>query len=131
MSTRKAKGRSASAGYYAYQGLDRVLHEKARLGILTALLTRGEGILFTDMKRLCGLTDGNLSRHLQVLVDAGLVSTWKGQEAGRSQTLARLTKGGRRQFLAYLEQLERVIEDARLQTSSGKKLERPPGWVPA
>lgn len=131
MSTRKARDRSASAGYYAYQGLDRVLHEKARLGILTALLTRGEGILFTDMKRLCGLTDGNLSRHLQVLVDAGLVSTWKGQEAGRSQTLARLTKGGRRQFLAYLEQLERVIEDARLQTSSGKKLERPPDWVPA
>lgn len=131
MPASKKGGRSPGTGYYAYQGLDRVLHEKARLGILTALLTRVDGILFTELKRLCDLTDGNLSRHLQVLVDAGLVSSWKGQEGGRSQTLARLTNSGRRQFLAYLEELERVIEDARLQVRGGKKLQGPPDWAPA
>ena len=51
-------------GRYAYDGLDRVLHEKARLGIVTSLAARADGLLFTDLKNLCHLTDGNLSRHL-------------------------------------------------------------------
>ena len=61
------------AGRYAYDGLDRVLHEKARLGILTALVARPDGLAFTELTRLCSLTDGNLSRHLDVLAEAGLV----------------------------------------------------------
>ena len=67
MAARKKGSKQLTAGSYAYEGLDRVLHEKARLGILTALLTRPEGVLFTDLKGLCALTDGNLSRHVQVL----------------------------------------------------------------
>ena len=51
---------------YAY-GLDRVLHEKARLGIMTSLVGHPKGLAFGDLKKLCNLTDGNLSRHLQVL----------------------------------------------------------------
>ncbi len=133
----KKKGKAAGqksgdgAGYYSYEGLDRVLHEKARLGILTALLTRSEGLLFNDLKQLCDLTDGNLSRHLQVLLDAGLVSSWKGQERGRPQTLVRLTKAGRQQFHEYLRELERVIQDAQMQRGKADGLEQPPDWAPA
>src|SRR5512140_4027042 len=99
-------------GRYAYDGLDRVLHEKARLGIMTSLVTRPEGVLFTELKRLCALTDGNLSRHLDVLHEAGLVEAWRGSDGGRPQTLYRLTTEGRARFLAYLEELEQVIRDA-------------------
>ena len=60
-------------GRYAYDGLDRVLHEKARLGIMTSLATRPRGSSFNDLKQACALTDGNLNRHLDVLHKAGLV----------------------------------------------------------
>ena len=79
-------------GRFAYDGLDRVLHEKARLGIMTSLVTRPEGLLFGELKRLCALTDGNLSRHLDVLREAGLVEVWKGFENRRPQTLCRLSR---------------------------------------
>ena len=87
-------------GRFAYDGLDRVLHEKARLGIMTSLVTRNEGAVFNELKRLCALTDGNLSRHLDVLQEAGLVEAWRGSEGGRTQTLYRLTQEGRARFVA-------------------------------
>ncbi len=49
---------------FAYDGLDRVIHEKARLGLLTSLMTQPKGLAFADLKQLCGLTDGNLSRQV-------------------------------------------------------------------
>lgn len=97
---------------YAYEGLDRVLHEKARLGILTSLVAHPDGLAFADLKRLCGLTDGNLSRHLAVLDEAALVAVTKRFEKKRPLTTVRLTPEGRRRFLAYLAELERVIRDA-------------------
>ena len=54
---------------FSYDGLDRVIHEKARLGLLTSLMAHPKGLAFADLKLLCGLTDGNLSRHLDVLHD--------------------------------------------------------------
>jgi DNA-binding MarR family transcriptional regulator len=120
-------------GRFAYDGLDRVLHEKARLGIMTSLVTRPEGVLFTELKRLCALTDGNLSRHIDVLQDAGLIEAWRGSEGGRPQTLYRLTADGRARFVAYLEELEQVVRDAL--PKAAKKPERspelPPGFQPA
>src|SRR5919112_5806451 len=110
--TKKRKLQEDLAGRFAYEGLDRALHEKARLGIMTSLVTKPEGLLFGDLKRLCALTDGNLSRHLDVLHEAGLVEIWKGFENRRPQTLCRLTPEGRQRFLAYLEELEHVIRDA-------------------
>ena len=62
---------------FAYEGLDRVIHEKARLGILTSLIAHPRGLAFADLKQLCGLTDGNLSRHLQVLQESALVEVDK------------------------------------------------------
>ncbi len=102
-----------STGRYAYEGLDRIVHEKARLGIMTSLITRPDGLLFVELKQLCALTDGNLSRHMEVLREAGLVEIWKGYDRKRPQTLYRLTADGRRRFVEYLAELERVIRDAR------------------
>lgn len=97
---------------FAYDGLDRVIHEKARLGMLTSLITQPKGLAFADLKRLCGLTDGNLSRHLQVLQEAGLVEIIKGYEGNRPHTTCRMTARGRRRFLDYLAVLEKVVRDA-------------------
>jgi DNA-binding transcriptional ArsR family regulator len=102
----------ANAGRYSYDGLDRVLHEKARLGILTALVSRQEATPFTELSRLCALTDGNLSRHLDVLTEAGLVEVHKGFEGRRPLTTCRITALGRKRFREYLTQLERVLRDA-------------------
>jgi DNA-binding MarR family transcriptional regulator len=108
----KNSGRKTDAGRFAYEGLDRVIHEKARLGVLTSLVAHPKGLIFGDLKRLCGLTDGNLSRHLQVLQDAGLVDILKGYEHNRPQTICRITSKGRRRFLNYLAVLEQVVRDA-------------------
>ncbi|HEV2557436.1 MAG TPA: transcriptional regulator [Microvirga sp.] len=96
---------------FAYEGLDRVIHEKARLGILTSLVAQPKGLAFADLKKLCGLTDGNLSRHLQVLEEAGLVEIRKGYDGKRPQTTCRITTGGRGRFLEYLSVLEQVVRD--------------------
>src|SRR3954470_8236519 len=85
-----------ASGRFAYEGLERVFHEKARLGIMTSLVTHPKGLVFSDLKELCALTDGNLSRHLQVLHEAGLLEVWKGFQRNRPQTLCRLTEEGRR-----------------------------------
>lgn len=102
----------AGSGRFAYEGLERVIHEKARLGIMTSLVAHPEGLLFVDLKELCALTDGNLNRHLQVLREAGLVEVWKGYRRNRSQTMCRITSLGRRRFLEYLGTLEKVVADA-------------------
>jgi DNA-binding HxlR family transcriptional regulator len=101
-----------SSAPFSYDGLDRVIHEKARLGLLTSLMAYPKGLGFADLKQLCGLTDGNLSRHLQVLQEAGLVEVTKGYEGNRPHTSCRLTKAGRRRFLDYLAVLERLVRDA-------------------
>jgi DNA-binding HxlR family transcriptional regulator len=103
-----------SGAPFSYEGLDRVIHEKARLGVLTSLMAHPKGLAFADLKQLCALTDGNLSRHLQVLQEAGLVEVIKGYEGNRPHTTCRLTKAGRRRFLDYLSVLERLVRDAAI-----------------
>ncbi|HZO23396.1 MAG TPA: transcriptional regulator [Steroidobacteraceae bacterium] len=97
---------------FAYDGLDRIIHERARLSVLTSLVTHSKGLPFAELKQLCALTDGNLSRHLQVLQTAELVETCKGFEHNRPQTLCRITPQGRKRYLEYLLVLEQVIRDA-------------------
>jgi len=103
---------SADAGQFAYPGLDRVIHERARLGVLTSLVAHPKGLAFGDLRRLCQLTDGNLSRHLQVLQEAGLVEVDKAFENNRPQTVCRITADGRARYLDYLAVLEQVVRDA-------------------
>jgi len=132
MMKKKKTERTEQPGRFAYEGLDRVLHEKARLGIMTSLVGRPEGLIFADLKRLCALTDGNLSRHLDVLREAGLVEIWKGFEHRRPQTLCRLTPEGRQRFVAYLEELEHVIRDAMPRAGKRERIpDLPPGFQPA
>jgi DNA-binding HxlR family transcriptional regulator len=103
---------SESAGRFAYEGLDRVIHEKARLSVLTSLVGHPNGLVFGDLKQMCGLTDGNLSRHLQVLQEAGLIAIAKGYDRNRPQTICRITPQGRQRYLGYLAVLEQVVRDA-------------------
>jgi DNA-binding MarR family transcriptional regulator len=126
---------SAATGRFAYEGLERVFHEKARLSIMTSLVAHPRGLVFADLKELCALTDGNLSRHLQVLHEAGFVAISKGFLRNRPQTLCHLTDDGRRRFLEYITVLENVVADAL--TAAKTKAEPKPGkaitegWSPA
>ena len=97
---------------FSYDGLDRVIHEKARLSIMTSLISHPEGLAFNELKKLCDLTDGNLSRHVQVLAEAGFVSVQKGYEGNRPHTSCALTPAGRERFLDYLNVLEQVVRNA-------------------
>ena len=109
-----------SQGRFAYQGLERVLHEKARLGIMTSLVTRPEGLLFGELKRLCDLTDGNLSRHLDVLHEGGLVEAVERLRKQTPTDPVPLSRVGRERFLKYLAELERVVRVAKLLLSVGR-----------
>jgi DNA-binding MarR family transcriptional regulator len=103
---------SGIEGRFAYEGLDRIIHERARLSILTSLITNPKGLTFNELKQLCALTDGNLSRHLSVLEKGRMLEILKGQEHNRPQTLCRITSSGRKRYLEYLSTLEQVIQDA-------------------
>ena len=107
---------STPTGRFAYEGLERVFHEKARLSIMTSLVAHPRGLAFSDLKELCSLTDGNLSRHLQVLEEAGLIDIQKGYDHNRPQTLCRITAQGRRRYLDYLQVLEQIVRDAAVAT---------------
>ena len=107
---------TSSEGRFAYEGLDRVIHERARLSVLTSLMTNPKGLTFVDLKQLCSLTDGNLSRHLSVLEKAKMVEILKGHDRNRPQTLCRITSSGRKRYLEYLETLEQVVKDAARDT---------------
>lgn len=128
----KKKPTSDTLGRFAYDGLDRVIHEKARLSIVTSLATHPEGLIFNDLKDLCALTDGNLSRHLQILAEAGLIQIWKGFKDHRPQTMCHLTGEGRKRFVEYITVLENIVTDA--VSAEKTPVEEPKlskGWSPA
>jgi DNA-binding MarR family transcriptional regulator len=100
------------SGRFAFEGLERVIHERSRLGILSSLAAHPNGLLFNDLKELCSLTDGNLSRQIQLLQESGFVEVWKGYSNKRPQTLCRLTPNGQERFLEYIAVLEDVVQNA-------------------
>ena len=130
---RKNRSEKKRDGRFAYDGLERAIHEKARLGILTSLVAQPNGLLFNDLKDLCTLTDGNLNRHLAVLEEEGLVVTKKSTVPGRPQTLVALTASGLRRFQHYLSVLEQVIADAAAnqQRAAEGGAKSAAGWSPA
>jgi DNA-binding MarR family transcriptional regulator len=134
MSRRKPPGIGDDAtGRFAYEGLERVFHEKARLGIMTSLVSHPRGLVFSDLKELCALTDGNLSRHLQVLHEAALIEVCKGFHRNRPQTVCRITEEGKRRFLEYINVLENVVADAlqATKTTPAPGTQLAEGWSPA
>jgi len=68
---------------------------------------------FAELQEACGLTDGNLSRHLHVLTEVGVVTLVRERHGARMATVVRITPQGRERFLAYLDELEAVVRDAR------------------
>ena len=132
MGTHK-KSNDTVDGRFAYEGLDRAIHEKARLGILTSLVAHPEGLLFTDLKELCSLTDGNLNRHLAVLQEAGLIDIKKTNQA-RPQSIVAMTAVGRKRFQEYIAVLESVVADAlqnQRQANAAKASRPKEGWSTA
>jgi DNA-binding MarR family transcriptional regulator len=92
--------------------LDRLLHERVRLGIVSALAANPT-LSFGELKTLMGATDGNLSVHARKLEDAGYVSCSKSFQGRVPKTEYRLTPEGRRAFEKYLDHLEAVIRNSR------------------
>lgn len=109
---------------FAFNGLDRVFHERARLGIVTSLAGQPDGLFFVELKHLCGLTDGNLNRHLAVLEEAGYLTVEKGNDGRRSQTRCRLSQLGRRDFADYLTALENAFYEATRAAGHTEPLSR-------
>ena len=92
--------------------LDRLIHEKLRLGIVSALSVN-DSLSFTELKRLLHASDGNLSVHARKLETAGYVACSKTFEDRLPRTTYRLTAAGRRAFSAYLDHMEALIRSAR------------------
>jgi DNA-binding MarR family transcriptional regulator len=92
--------------------LDRVIHERLRLGIVSALASR-DSLSFNDLKAALKTTDGNLSVHARRLEEAGYVDCQKGFEGRIPRTTYRLTAAGRRALERYLAHMEALIEAAR------------------
>jgi len=107
---------------FAFAGLDRLFHERARLGIVTSLAAGRDGVSFAELKRLCGLTDGNLSRHLAVLEEAGFVAINKVQNGQRPLTVCSLTRLGRDRFVGYLAELESALRKGTLAAEEGTEV---------
>ncbi|MCC6318376.1 MAG: transcriptional regulator [Gemmatimonadaceae bacterium] len=92
--------------------LDRLIHERVRLGIVSALAVN-DSLSFTDLKALMGTTDGNLSVHARKLEDAGYVSCTKTFEGRVPRTDYTLTATGRKALERYLEHMEAIIRITR------------------
>lgn len=92
--------------------LDRVIHERVRLAIVSALAA-SPSLTFNELKDLLGTSDGNLSVHARRLEDAGYVACEKGFEGRVPRTVYRLTSSGRRAFARYVDHLEALIAHAR------------------
>jgi len=100
-------GRQASAS-----DLDRIIHERMRLGIVSALAVN-ESLTFNDLKKLLKTTDGNISVHARKLEDAQYIACTKSFEGRVPKTEYRLTTAGRRALERYLDHMEALIRATR------------------
>jgi DNA-binding MarR family transcriptional regulator len=96
--------------------LDRLIHERLRLGIVTALAVN-EALTFVELKGLLQTTDGNLSVHARRLEEAGYVSTTKDFEGRPPRTEYRLTRAGRHALDRYLDQMDALIKATRTRST--------------
>ena len=92
--------------------LDRVIHEKGRMAIMSLLAATPE-LSFTEMKQTLGMTDGNLSVHLRTLQEAGYVSVTKSFHNKRPLTTCALTPQGKKAFSNYINLLERIVQQSK------------------
>lgn len=92
--------------------LDRLIHERIRLGIVSALAAE-EQVSFADLKKIMKTSDGNLSVHARKLEEAGYIKVIKGFEDRKPKTEYRLTPKGRRALEGYLAAMETILNEAR------------------
>lgn len=93
-----------------FSKLDKTIHEKGRLSIMTLLASRAEAWPFQDLKSQLEMSDGNLITHLRSLSTAGYVDSIKITGDGRPQTQYSLTAPGRKAFVEYLGILEQILD---------------------
>lgn len=110
--TRSIRTTTAAAPAARAANLDRLMHDRTRLAIVTALSVN-PSLSFTELKGITQTTDGNLSVHARKLEDAGYVSCTKGFEGRLPKTEFSLTDAGRRAFKKYLDHMEAIIQHAR------------------
>ena len=94
---------------FAYEGLERIFHERGRLGRLHVPGGQPRRMSFTALQEACALTDGNLNRHLHALAETSIVTLERVRGTGRPTTIVRITEPGRQRFLAYVDELEAVV----------------------
>jgi len=92
--------------------LDRVIHEKGRLAIMS-LLAASPSLLYTELRDTLRMTDGNVTAHLRTLLEAGYIAVTKSLEGGRATTTYALTATGRRAFAGYVGLLEPIVAQTR------------------
>jgi DNA-binding MarR family transcriptional regulator len=92
--------------------LDRVIHEKGRLAIMS-LLAASAQLSFTELRDTLNLTDGNLTAHIRTLQEGGYVAITKTFQGSRSLTTFSLTPHGRRSFSEYIDLLEQIVQQAK------------------
>jgi DNA-binding MarR family transcriptional regulator len=92
--------------------LDRVIHEKGRLAIMSMLAASPE-LAFTDLRDTLSMTDGNLTTHIRTLQEAGYVAVAKSYQNNRSLTTCSLTAAGRKAFAEYVNLLEQIVQQTK------------------
>ena len=96
----------------AIEKLDRVIHERGRLAIMSLLATT-ETLVFRELKEKLGMTDGNLSVHMRTLEEAGYVAVAKSFVNRKPRTEYSLTEAGRAAFEGYIEALEEIVQQSQ------------------
>jgi DNA-binding MarR family transcriptional regulator len=96
----------------AYHQLDRVIHEKGRLAIMS-MLAAAPQVAFTDLRDMLGMTDGNVTAHTRTLQQAGYLAVTKSYRAGRPLTTFALTEIGRAAFAGYIGLLGQIVDEHR------------------
>jgi DNA-binding MarR family transcriptional regulator len=92
-----------------FLSLDRVIHEKGRLAIMSSLAATEE-LSFTELRGALNMTDGNLTTHIRTLQEAGYVSVAKSYQNNRPLTTCSLTSKGRKAFTGYINLLEQIVQ---------------------
>ncbi len=96
----------------AFLNLDRVIHEKGRLAIMSMLAASPE-LSFTELRDALSMTDGNVTTHIRTLQEAGYVSVAKSYQNNRPLTTVSLTTAGRKAFSDYVDLLEKIVQQTR------------------
>lgn len=104
-----------------FSGLERLFHEPKRLAIVSNLAAVSDGLTFSELKKACDLTDGNLNRHLKMLEEAGAVRVRKKFVGAKPRTTVFLSREGRRGFLRYLDALEAALKTATASARSASR----------